>query len=137
MPDRPTLHRPYKARERKDWDKGFSSAKRLTGRALQKRNARIKLRDRFTCQNKRCQVVTTELEIDHRLAVEAGGSDDDGNCRCLCASCHSVKSKIESKGHRLPDPDDFPLVYADARRLVYSPAFDPSLVDDVHDDEFN
>lgn len=95
------------------------------------------MRDQFTCQNKRCSVVSTELEIDHRLAVEAGGSDDDANCRCLCSDCHSVKSRIESKGHRLPDPDDFPTDYAEVRRLVAYQLDDPSLVDDIPDPEFD
>ena len=66
MPNRPPLHRQYRARERKDWDRGFVKQKRLTGRALQQRNNRIKMRDQFTCQNIQCSLVTTEL----RLTIE-------------------------------------------------------------------
>jgi 5-methylcytosine-specific restriction enzyme A len=133
MPNRPPLHRQYRARERKQWDKGHDKQHRLTGRALQQRNARIKIRDQFTCQNKQCCLVTTELEVDHRLAVAAGGTDDDSNCRSLCHQCHSIKSRIEGKGKRLPNPDSFPLVYEQARRLVeWSDGV--VVIDDEHDD---
>ncbi len=132
MPIRPPIHRQYKAREKKSWDRGFNTQKRLTGRALQQRNARIKIRDQFTCQNTTCGLITTGLQVGHRVPVAAGGSDDDGNCRCLCAACHSVKSRIESKGKQLPDPDCFPLTYDEARRLLLYRSGDP--IEDDGDD---
>lgn len=134
MPIKPTLHRPYRVRERKSWDKGLTHQDRLTGRALQARNKRIKMRDKFTCQNKQCNLVTTELEVDHRISVAAGGSDSDTNVRCLCEQCHSIKSRIESQGKQLPDPDNYPVRYDQAKRLVAHR--DPSqyLIDDVDDE---
>lgn len=130
MPVRPTLHRPFRVRERKQWDRGAVKQKRITGRALQQRNARIKMRDRFTCQNKQCGLICVDLEVDHRIPVAAGGSDDDSNCRCLCPSCHSIKSRIEGHGKQLPNPDSFALSYAAVKRsMSYNP------VDDECDDE--
>ena len=116
MPNRPPLHRQYRARESKQWSKGFAHQQRITGRALQQRNNRIKLRDKFTCQNQQCLLVSSHLEVDHRIAVAFGGTDDDSNCRCLCPICHSIKSKLESKGRQLTNPDCFPLTYESAKR---------------------
>ena len=71
----------------------------MAGRALQARNARIKARDGFTCQL--CGRLTVELEIDHERPLSDGGTDDDGNVRALCVTCHAAKSKAESLAGRL------------------------------------
>lgn len=95
MPSQPTLHHPHRVRQRKSWDKGFVKQKRLVGRALQKRNRRIKLRDQFTCRD--CGYIFTEdkLQVDHIVPVAEGGSDEDENCQTLCLDCHDLKTLSE------------------------------------------
>lgn len=78
------------------WRKRADSPKRLTGRHLQRRNARIKLRDLYTCQE--CGRVTDELEIDHIVPLSRQGTDDDSNVRSLCTDCHRRKSESERTG---------------------------------------
>ena len=78
------------------WSKSALTAKRVTGRARQERNHRIKPRDRWTCAA--CSRITTELEVDHKIPLSEGGSEDDSNLQCLCAGrslCHDVKTKAE------------------------------------------
>jgi 5-methylcytosine-specific restriction endonuclease McrA len=112
MPDKPTIYRPpTRARQSHNWNKNADSPKRVTGRALQARNKRIKVRDRFTCQNKQCGLLTTDVQIDHKIALTQGGEDTDDNLQCLCPQCHAIKSKIEAVHKRLPDPTDYPLTY--------------------------
>ena len=87
--------------DRTPWGGSASAPLRLRGRALQTRNNRIKARDLYTCQE--CGIVTTELEVDHRIPISQGGSDDDTNLQCLCVNadgtgCHAAKSKRESRG---------------------------------------
>lgn len=118
MPTRPPLFRVVRNREAKQPWKKANPQKRLTGRALQERNQRIKVRDRFTCQNQQCGLVTTLLQVDHRLPVAAGGDDSDQNCRCLCEVCHTIKTKIENHGMLLINPDAFPTQYALAKRVA-------------------
>lgn len=36
--------------------------------------------------------VKGDYEIDHILALERGGTDDDSNLQLLCAACHSKKT---------------------------------------------
>jgi 5-methylcytosine-specific restriction endonuclease McrA len=87
----------------------------VTGTAARLRAQRIKLRDKFTCQNKQCHVVTHRLQCDHRIPVAYGGDESDANCQSLCEACHAVKSKVESQGMQLPDPSDFPTTYREAK----------------------
>lgn len=111
MPTRPPLFRAVRNREAKQPWKKTAPQKRLTGRALQERNKRIKVRDRFTCQNRLCGLVTAQLQVDHRLPVALGGDDSEENCRCLCEVCHDIKTKIENHGMMLINPDAFPVQY--------------------------
>ena len=80
------------------------------------RAKRIKLRDNFICQNKRCGVVTDQLQVDHRVPICQGGDEKDSNCRALCVPCHAIKSALESNGMQCADPDDFATNYDDAKR---------------------
>ena len=34
-----------------------------------------------------------DYEIDHVLALERGGTDDDDNMQLLCSGCHTIKTK--------------------------------------------
>ena len=94
MPSLPANHRP--APRRAPYENSRTAAKRITGRALQARNARIKLRDGYTCQcgcKRLC--LPHELEVDHKLPLAAGGTEDDSNLQSLYVGCHEVKSLKE------------------------------------------
>lgn len=59
---------------------------------------RILLRDGYTCQG--CGVVRMDNEVDHRVPLEQGGTNDDDNLQTLCGGpdgCHTRKSKEEAK----------------------------------------
>jgi 5-methylcytosine-specific restriction endonuclease McrA len=118
MPTKPTQYCPGYKREPRDWTKNAQSPRRVSGRALQARNNRIKVRDKFTCQNKQCNIITYDLQIDHRLALKQGGEDCDANLQALCAACHAIKSKLESFSKRLRNPSDFPLTYKASKLMV-------------------
>jgi 5-methylcytosine-specific restriction protein A len=79
---------------RQPWQKS-DLVKRITGRRLQARNDRIKLRDLWTCQH--CGRITTDLEIDHKVQLSEGGTEDDSNVNALCVICHLEKSIAERK----------------------------------------
>lgn len=73
-----------------------STQARRTGRWLQARNARIKVRDQYTCQA--CKRVTADLEIDHITPLSRGGSDADDNLQALCVPCHADKTVTDLGG---------------------------------------
>lgn len=78
------------------WEKNSLAGKRLTGRALQKRNDRIKARDGWRCKG--CGRITNELDVDHIVPMSQGGGDHDANLQCLCRGpdgCHKQKSMLE------------------------------------------
>jgi 5-methylcytosine-specific restriction protein A len=130
MPIRPTLFNPTRARQQRQWVKTGAPQERLSGRALQERNKRIKVRDRFHCKNAQCGLITDQLQIDHKLAMAHGGLDVDDNLQSLCECCHRVKSQIESSGRRLPNPSDFPLTLKAAKRLAVKGSLDAEVDDD-------
>lgn len=67
------------------------------GRPWRRIVERIKLRDQYTCQ--KCGKVTQHGEVDHRLSLSRGGTDDDDNLQYLCATpCHRDKSIREAGG---------------------------------------
>lgn len=115
MATRPPLHQGTPRSSRKPYQRMARTRTVVSTQAI-KRAKRIKVRDLFTCQNKRCNRVTDQLEVDHRVALEFGGEDNDGNCRCLCKPCHEVKSKLESHGMQVADPDSFATTYREAKR---------------------
>jgi 5-methylcytosine-specific restriction endonuclease McrA len=78
---------------KRPWQKRQGTPPRLSGRRAQARADRIKLRDQWTCQA--CQKVTTQLEVDHRIPMSLGGSDEDDNLQSLCIPCHEAKSRRE------------------------------------------
>lgn len=74
--------------------RGATAHMRLRGRALQARNARIALRDVYTCQI--CGCVVDHGEVDHRVPLAEGGSDDAMNLQWLCVECHRAKTDREN-----------------------------------------
>ena len=92
MPDLPSRHLPAKIR--KPYENSRTRGNRLSGRALQRRNDRIKLRDQYTCQA--CGLVSIKGNVDHHVPLAEGGDDLDQNLRWLCLDCHAIKSKAEA-----------------------------------------
>lgn len=102
MPTAPPVFRSAGWVKPKPFANSRTAAKRLTGRKLQTRNDRIKLRDGYTCQG--CGLVTPArfLQVDHIKALAEGGTESDDNLQPLCiigkeGGCHGIKSKQESK----------------------------------------
>ncbi|NOY26183.1 MAG: HNH endonuclease [Oligoflexia bacterium] len=54
----------------------------------QGRCAKVKLRDRFVCQNPECARRTLRVHAHHLRFRSRGGSDDPDNLLTLCPSCH-------------------------------------------------
>ena len=76
------------------------SVERLRGRALQRQRERVWLRDQGVCA--RCGRVTafpSGFELDHKVALANGGTNDDVNMQILDHACHEAKTN-EDLGHR-------------------------------------
>lgn len=116
MPVRPPTHRP-RPRERKAWDKGANPPKRLTGRALQQRNAGIALRDGYRCYV--CGRITADGEVDHKQPLSRGGTDDGDNLGWICRTpCHEAKSRRErgqGPARRRVGDDGYPVAHGGNR----------------------
>lgn len=67
------------------------------GRPWRRLRDSVLVRDSYTCQC--CGLVTKQLELDHRIPVCAGGTDDEANLQALCVSCHKDKTQRESQGN--------------------------------------
>ena len=70
---------------------------RKRGSAGVKDRNRIKERDNGLCVL--CQAigkVSLGREVDHRIPLWAGGSDDDENKQTLCYPCHEAKTAREA-----------------------------------------
>ena len=93
MPSLPRVHRV--GSKPKPFANSRTAYKRITGRALQARNDRIKLRDGYRCRV--CGRVTDDGQVDHVVNLAEGGTEDDGNLQWLCRfSCHAEKSRREA-----------------------------------------
>jgi 5-methylcytosine-specific restriction endonuclease McrA len=86
-----------------------TSALRLGGRALQRRNSRILALYPLCPICEARGFVTQSAEVDHRLPLIDGGTDDDSNCWALCTPCHIAKTSQEAarraRGLPMPLPD--------------------------------
>src|SRR5687768_4467865 len=90
-----TFRSSWAGAQRKPFADSRTAKHRLVGRALQARNLRIKERDKYTC--KACGRVTEDGEVDHRVSLARGGSEDDSNCQWLCRMpCHADKTAREN-----------------------------------------
>ena len=71
---------------------------RIRGDAWMSIRRRIQQRDKFTCAC--CGAIRMDHEVDHRIPLEQGGSNDDDNLQLLCSGadrCHALKTKAEAK----------------------------------------
>ncbi len=97
--------------QRKPYSNSRTAEQRLSGRALQRRNDRIKLRDQYTCQHCKGVFVPSELQVDHIKMLASGGTESDDNLQSLCESCHEAKSLKEMgrKPRVAADADGWPV----------------------------
>ena len=78
-------------------DTKAGATKRIRGDAWMATRRRILQRDGYACQC--CGIVRMDNEIDHRVPLDLGGSNDDSNLQTLCGGpegCHTRKSKAEA-----------------------------------------
>jgi len=71
------------------------AVERTRGSAWMATRERILRRDHGVCQCEECQAAPAPLvahEVDHRIELADGGSDDDGNLRAINRECHKRKS---------------------------------------------
>ena len=79
-------------------DTKAGATKRITGSTWMTTRRRILLRDGYACQC--CGIVRADNEIDHRVPLEQGGSNDDDNLQTLCGGpdgCHARKTRSETQ----------------------------------------
>jgi len=86
---------------RKPWAKRPDAPQRLHGRAGVERRARW-MRENPLCV--KCLAMTPRrltagTDLDHVVALAAGGVDDGSNFQTLCRTCHTKKS-LADKGYR-------------------------------------
>lgn len=70
---------------------------RIRGNAWMATRRRVLLRDGYTCQG--CGLVRMDNEVDHRVPLEQGGTNDDDNLQTLCGGpdgCHTRKTAVEA-----------------------------------------
>jgi len=71
--------------EKKEKDKRQTISKSLRHKILK--------RDRFTCQACGARAPDVELEVDHKIPVFRGGTDEESNLTTLCIDCNRGKGK--------------------------------------------
>src|SRR5574337_321930 len=72
---------------------------RLRGRARQAQRKRIIERDKGLCQVcLKNGLIRAGTEVDHKIALQNGGDNSDGNQWLLCDDCHSDKTFDERPG---------------------------------------
>lgn len=73
------------------------ATERVRGRQWMSQRQRVMVRDRYTCAG--CGAVRNDHDVDHRIPLEQGGSNDDSNLQLLCSGpdrCHSKKTAQEA-----------------------------------------
>ena len=72
---------------------------RISGYTWMAIRRKVLLRDGYACQC--CGIVRKDNEVDHRIPLEQGGSNDLSNLQTLCGGpdgCHTRKTKEEARG---------------------------------------
>lgn len=95
MPKAPPVHRPFSQTKR-----GVSSTKRLRGRKLQKRSARLYMKNPLCVACQMLGRVKQATEWDHIIPLWEGGIDHESNLQGLCHSCHATKTAEEQRRRR-------------------------------------
>lgn len=72
--------------------------KRIRGGNLQRRNARLFMRNPLCVHCLLVGRATEASEWDHIIRLADGGADDESNLQGLCWECHQKKTKLENRG---------------------------------------
>lgn len=78
-------------------DTKAGSTQRIRGDTWMAIRRAVMLRDGYQCQG--CGIVRLDNEVDHRIPLEQGGSNEMDNLQTLCggpAGCHTRKTKAEA-----------------------------------------
>lgn len=73
-----------------------SETRRLNGATRVTMKRKVYVRDGGQCQLCGRVVDLCESELDHKVALQFGGSNDPGNLWTLCVVCHQSKSRQEA-----------------------------------------
>lgn len=74
----------------------YGEQRRISGSARVALKRRIYARDGGHCGLCDCVVDLHDSELDHRVALQFGGGNDEANLWTLCTVCHSGKSAREA-----------------------------------------
>lgn len=74
-----------------------TQTQRVTGRRLQRSNARILEANPLCVLCQEAGVVAAAVEVDHIIPLHLGGADEDHNKQGLCKPCHDAKSAEEAR----------------------------------------
>lgn len=85
-----------------------NAGKRLSGKRLQQRRARILGRQPLCVDCLILGRVTAAMELDHTEPLWEGGEDNEANLTPLCIDCHKAKTALEARRRcRGADPSFF------------------------------
>lgn len=77
----------------------IAATDRIRGRALQAIRHRILRRDAGICRCSTCQrtgALKAAHEVEHRIPLWAGGTEDDSNRYAINVDCHAEKTRCEA-----------------------------------------
>lgn len=82
----------------------YGEHRRVSGSARVSLKRRIYVRDGGHCCMCKRVVDLHDSELDHRIALQFGGDNDESNLWTLCIECHSGKSSRETSTNQ-PDSE--------------------------------
>lgn len=59
---------------------------------------RVALAHSYRCAGCGCVWVSSRDQVDHKVGLEQGGSNEDSNLQPLCKPCHDKKTAREAGG---------------------------------------
>ena len=76
---------------------GYEKKENKSKRPSLPRTLRYKIlkRDRHTCKSCGARAPEVEVEVDHKVPISKGGTDDESNLVTLCKECNRGKSNKE------------------------------------------
>jgi 5-methylcytosine-specific restriction protein A len=80
------------------WQRGNYDPEGPYGKGWKKKRARILRRDGYRCQCDDCRITGNPrpaTEVDHKVPVEQGGTNDDSNLQAINGECHKRKTKLD------------------------------------------
>lgn len=82
----------------------ISETVRLSGATRVNMKHKIYVRDGGLCRLCGRVVDLCDSELDHKVALQFGGSNEPDNLWTLCVECHQSKSRTEAATNQLFDP---------------------------------